>query len=190
MGGNGVNRRATGTAGRGTAAPVAATDHSAQPAPAPTSGSSSPSSTVAPMIPLNQNHSGIPPPAAASSPGPGPGSGPVRRRKKRAQVSKACQRCRRLQKGCSESRPCQRCIGVGLEEQCLRSEMVIECHQSVVLPRSHAHPGLVPATATASAGATTATATWSFTQLPASPESLVNYPLAGGAGAASASSPL
>ncbi|KAJ4286176.1 hypothetical protein N0V88_008120 [Collariella sp. IMI 366227] len=41
---------------------------------------------------------------------------------KRAQVSKACQRCKRLQKGCSESRPCQRCIKVGLEEQCLRND--------------------------------------------------------------------
>ncbi|KAL2132149.1 hypothetical protein VTI74DRAFT_4155 [Chaetomium olivicolor] len=42
-------------------------------------------------------------------------------KKKRVQVSKACQRCKRLQKGCSESRPCQRCIKVGLEEQCLQS---------------------------------------------------------------------
>lgn len=41
---------------------------------------------------------------------------------KRAQVSKACQRCKRLQKGCSESRPCKRCIRVGLEEQCVRND--------------------------------------------------------------------
>ncbi|KAI4602848.1 hypothetical protein KJ359_008068 [Pestalotiopsis sp. 9143b] len=41
------------------------------------------------------------------------------RRAKRAQVSRACARCRRLQKGCSESRPCQRCIRTGLAEQCL-----------------------------------------------------------------------
>ncbi|KAI0127213.1 RING-4 protein [Xylariales sp. AK1849] len=41
------------------------------------------------------------------------------RRVKRAQVSRACGRCRRLQKGCSESRPCQRCIKTGLAEQCL-----------------------------------------------------------------------
>ena len=163
--------------------------HSVQPATAPTSGSSSSSNAVASMP---SNHGDIP---------PATGPGPVRRQKKRAQVSKACQRCRRLQKGCSESRPCQRCIGVGLEDQCLRSEMVIECHQSgsrqhgeqrhpqahsqrqtqthVVLPRLHA--GVVPVTA--AAGATT----WSFTQLPASPESLVNYPLVGGT--ASASSP-
>ncbi|KAK4238934.1 hypothetical protein C8A03DRAFT_33053 [Achaetomium macrosporum] len=39
-------------------------------------------------------------------------------RRKRVQVSKACQRCRRLQKGCSETRPCQRCVKVGLEDQC------------------------------------------------------------------------
>ncbi|KAH8681735.1 hypothetical protein BX600DRAFT_29913 [Xylariales sp. PMI_506] len=45
------------------------------------------------------------------------GSAP--RRAKRAQVSRACARCRRLQKGCSESRPCQRCIKTGLAEQCL-----------------------------------------------------------------------
>ena len=50
---------------------------------------------------------------------PGAGSTP---RPKRAQVSKACHRCKRLQKGCSDSRPCQRCIKVGLEEQCIRSE--------------------------------------------------------------------
>ncbi|KAK4149354.1 hypothetical protein C8A00DRAFT_18938 [Chaetomidium leptoderma] len=42
-------------------------------------------------------------------------------RQKRAQVSKACQRCKKLQKGCSESRPCQRCIRVGLEEQCVQN---------------------------------------------------------------------
>ncbi|KAK3304168.1 uncharacterized protein B0T15DRAFT_231918 [Chaetomium strumarium] len=39
-------------------------------------------------------------------------------RRKRVQVSKACHRCRRLQKGCSETRPCQRCVRVGLEDQC------------------------------------------------------------------------
>ncbi len=31
------------------------------------------------------------------------------RKPRRAQVSKACQRCKKLQKGCSESRPCRRC---------------------------------------------------------------------------------
>lgn len=41
------------------------------------------------------------------------------RRAKRAQVSRACARCRRLQKGCSESRPCHRCVKTGLAEQCL-----------------------------------------------------------------------
>ncbi|KAL2195312.1 hypothetical protein P885DRAFT_70421 [Corynascus similis CBS 632.67] len=41
-------------------------------------------------------------------------------RPKRAQVSRACQRCKRLQKGCSESRPCQRCIRVGLEDECVQ----------------------------------------------------------------------
>ncbi|KAK8119441.1 uncharacterized protein PG998_004067 [Apiospora kogelbergensis] len=41
------------------------------------------------------------------------------KRAKRAQVSRACLRCRRLQKGCSESRPCQRCIKVGLGDQCV-----------------------------------------------------------------------
>ncbi|KAK1780234.1 hypothetical protein QBC45DRAFT_391727 [Copromyces sp. CBS 386.78] len=191
---DGVNRRAPETAGH--AAPAAATDHSAQPAAALTRGSS-PSNTVA-QIP-STNHGDIPSTTAASGPGPGP----VRRQKKRAQVSKACQRCRRLQKGCSESRPCQRCIGVGLEDQCLRSEMMIECHHSggsrqgqhhpqsqsqthVVLPRSYVHPGLVPASGSTGTTAAT-TGTWSFTQLPASPESLVNYPLAGGA--VSASSP-
>lgn len=185
-----ANRRALEAAG--IAAPLTATGRSAQPAATLSSESSSLSGTIASI--LDTDHSDIPSAAAPSGPGPGPG--PVRRQKKRAQVSKACQRCRRLQKGCSESRPCQRCIGVGLEDQCLRSEMVMECHRSgssrqgqhpslqtqsqphVVLPRPH--PGISPVTA---AGATT----WSFTQLPTSPESLVNYPLLGGA--ASASSP-
>ncbi|KAL2111184.1 hypothetical protein VUR80DRAFT_183 [Thermomyces stellatus] len=39
-------------------------------------------------------------------------------RPKRAQVSRACHRCKRLQKGCSEQRPCRRCIEVGLAESC------------------------------------------------------------------------
>lgn len=39
-------------------------------------------------------------------------------RPKRAQVSRACHRCKRLQKGCSEHRPCRRCIEVGLADTC------------------------------------------------------------------------
>ncbi|KAI0376329.1 hypothetical protein F5Y04DRAFT_273845 [Hypomontagnella monticulosa] len=38
-------------------------------------------------------------------------------RVKRAQVARACQRCRRLQKACSDSRPCQRCIKAGLGDE-------------------------------------------------------------------------
>lgn len=196
-----VNRHASEAAVRCHAA-LDSTYHSAQTVPTPASGSSPSSNAVAPYTTAsNQQHGDIPP-AAASGAGPGSGPGPVRRQKKRAQVSKACQRCRRLQKGCSESRPCQRCVGVGLEDQCLRSEMVVERHRNgnstnggqhhhsqslsqthVVLPRSQPVM-VVPATVAAAAAAAT---TWSFTQLPASPESLVGYPLAGGA--ASATSP-
>ena len=57
---------------------------------------------------------------------------------KRAQVSKACQRCKRLQKRCSESRPCQRCVGVGLEEQCLQNDGLT--HHSSPESASHASP--------------------------------------------------
>ncbi|KAI1413963.1 hypothetical protein F5Y13DRAFT_25513 [Hypoxylon sp. FL1857] len=39
-------------------------------------------------------------------------------RAKRAQVARACQRCRRLQKACSDSRPCQRCVRAGLASEC------------------------------------------------------------------------
>lgn len=46
----------------------------------------------------------------------------TRTKPKRAQVSKACQRCKRLQKGCSETRPCARCIRVGLAEQCFQDD--------------------------------------------------------------------
>ncbi|KAL2158093.1 hypothetical protein VTH06DRAFT_4661 [Thermothelomyces fergusii] len=45
---------------------------------------------------------------------------PRPKKPKRVQVSRACQRCKRLQKGCSEYRPCQRCVRVGLEAECLR----------------------------------------------------------------------
>ncbi|TLD19589.1 hypothetical protein PspLS_09586 [Pyricularia sp. CBS 133598] len=40
------------------------------------------------------------------------------RKEKRFQVSRACARCKRLQKGCSQSRPCQRCLAVGLGDYC------------------------------------------------------------------------
>ncbi|KAB5566126.1 hypothetical protein GE09DRAFT_1171388 [Coniochaeta sp. 2T2.1] len=43
---------------------------------------------------------------------------PRTQRPKRAQVSRACARCRKLQKGCSERRPCDRCCKVGLADQC------------------------------------------------------------------------
>ncbi|KAI0134803.1 hypothetical protein F4814DRAFT_436678 [Daldinia grandis] len=39
-------------------------------------------------------------------------------RAKRAQVARACQRCRRLQKACSDSRPCRRCTKAGLADEC------------------------------------------------------------------------
>ncbi|KAG7290022.1 hypothetical protein NEMBOFW57_000014 [Staphylotrichum longicolle] len=73
---------------------------------------------------------------------------------KRAQVSKACQRCRRLQKGCSDSRPCQRCIKVGLESSAsearegssIRSiELVVPTAASESLPETfHATPFATP----------------------------------------------
>lgn len=53
--------------------------------------------------------------------GHGPAAEPAPKRTKRAQVSRACARCRRLQKGCSEARPCQRCIRIGLADECLAS---------------------------------------------------------------------
>ncbi|KAI1497747.1 hypothetical protein F5X99DRAFT_353781 [Biscogniauxia marginata] len=39
-------------------------------------------------------------------------------RAKRIQVSRACPRCRRLQKACSDSRPCPRCTKAGLANEC------------------------------------------------------------------------
>ncbi|KAH7035924.1 uncharacterized protein B0I36DRAFT_347635 [Microdochium trichocladiopsis] len=39
-------------------------------------------------------------------------------RVKRAQVPRACPRCRKLQKACSDFRPCQRCVRAGLAKQC------------------------------------------------------------------------
>ncbi|KAK4120193.1 hypothetical protein N657DRAFT_649249 [Parathielavia appendiculata] len=63
-------------------------------------------------------------------------------RPKRAQVSKACHRCRRLQKGCSASRPCQRCIRVGLEDQCIRNE---ELEPQMAVDRNWSYPQVPPA---------------------------------------------
>ncbi|SPO04140.1 related to transcription activator amyR [Cephalotrichum gorgonifer] len=40
-------------------------------------------------------------------------------RPKRAQVTRACNRCKRLQKGCSEDRPCRRCVKADLAAECL-----------------------------------------------------------------------
>ena len=37
---------------------------------------------------------------------------------KRLQVPQACERCKRLRRGCSVSRPCQRCLDAGQEHQC------------------------------------------------------------------------
>jgi hypothetical protein len=37
---------------------------------------------------------------------------------KRLQVPRACERCKRLRRGCSVARPCQRCLDAGQEHQC------------------------------------------------------------------------
>lgn len=64
----------------------------------------------------------------ATPPGPGSDNGrrepdasrpsPAHPRVKRAQVPRACPRCRKLQKACSDFRPCQRCVRAGLAKQC------------------------------------------------------------------------
>ncbi|KAK6217017.1 C6 finger domain-containing protein [Colletotrichum tabaci] len=40
-------------------------------------------------------------------------------RPKRAQVSRACARCKSLRRACNEYRPCKRCVDAGLGDQCL-----------------------------------------------------------------------
>jgi hypothetical protein len=47
-----------------------------------------------------------------------PGSAGRRTSTKRLQVSKACDRCKRLRRGCSDFRPCQRCVDSKLAHQC------------------------------------------------------------------------
>ncbi|KAI6778127.1 sucrose utilization protein-like protein [Emericellopsis cladophorae] len=37
---------------------------------------------------------------------------------KRFQVPRACERCKRLRRGCSEYRPCRRCVDAGVADQC------------------------------------------------------------------------
>lgn len=51
---------------------------------------------------------------------------------KRFQVPRACDRCKRLRRGCSEYRPCKRCIESGVADQCL----------TVMTP--HVHPASAP----------------------------------------------
>ncbi|TLS30455.1 hypothetical protein PpBr36_02461 [Pyricularia pennisetigena] len=57
------------------------------------------------------------PPSSVSPITPQPSALRIRK-EKRFQVSRACARCKRLQKGCSQSKPCQRCLAIGLGEQC------------------------------------------------------------------------
>ncbi|RYP51074.1 hypothetical protein DL768_003518 [Monosporascus sp. mg162] len=71
------------------------------------------------------------------------------RRPKRAQVSRACQRCRRLQKACNEYRPCQRCSRAGLAEQCIGGGMPMS-----VLGATN-HTSLPTITTSSAAAATT-----------------------------------
>ncbi|KAI5856769.1 hypothetical protein GGS23DRAFT_601033 [Durotheca rogersii] len=61
----------------------------------------SPPSTSQPRVPDATGSSPVPPP-----------------RTKRVQVSRACQRCRKLQKACSNLRPCLRCARADLADEC------------------------------------------------------------------------
>ena len=58
---------------------------------------------------------------------------------KRAQVPRACERCKRLRRGCSDFRPCQRCVDSRLAHQC-QSEAV---PLAGILPGTldYTHPG-------------------------------------------------
>lgn len=73
-------------------------------------------------------------------------------RPKRSQVSRACARCRRLQKGCSERRPCDRCIKVGLAEQCIGRQTSEETVQSHTPQSPAIGLALAPSTPFATAG--------------------------------------
>ena len=61
-------------------------------------------------------------PSSASPAGPnasadaGDVSSPIA---KRFQVPRACERCKRLRRGCSEYRPCKRCIDAGMRDHCM-----------------------------------------------------------------------
>lgn len=72
--------------------------HPDEPAMVPSPGDSAPSSVS---------------PADPSAPADGADSN------KRFQVPRACQRCRRLRRGCSEYRPCKRCIDAGMRDHCM-----------------------------------------------------------------------
>ncbi|KAI1077989.1 hypothetical protein F5B20DRAFT_249419 [Whalleya microplaca] len=55
-------------------------------------------------------------------------------RVKRAQVARACHRCRKLQKACSDSRPCKRCSKAGLARECGGSPAKAQSQQSASTP--------------------------------------------------------
>ncbi|KXH43016.1 hypothetical protein CSIM01_01770 [Colletotrichum simmondsii] len=55
----------------------------------------------------------------SSTPGGRKSSSSGGSRPKRAQVSRACARCKNLRRACNEYRPCKRCVDAGLGDQCL-----------------------------------------------------------------------
>jgi hypothetical protein len=68
-----------------------------------------------------------------------PGSAGRTASTKRLQVPRACERCKRLRRGCSDFRPCQRCVDSKLAHQC-RSDVV---PLTAILPGTldYTHPG-------------------------------------------------
>lgn len=91
-------------------------------------------------------------------------------RPKRTQVSRACARCRRLQKGCSERRPCDRCTKVGLGDQCIARQTSEETVQSHTPQSPLVGLALAPSTPFAATGTVPIAANHGFI-----PSYVVNY---------------
>ncbi|KAL7629883.1 hypothetical protein AAE478_001406 [Parahypoxylon ruwenzoriense] len=95
-------------------------------------------------------------------------------RAKRAQVARACQRCRRLQKACSDSRPCLRCVRAGLAEVCgsFTSQHLV---RSQVRPSRVRGPGEVAAHGDAGSFKFAVPPAFVNLDLPASPKAFASF---------------
>ncbi|KAI1637881.1 hypothetical protein F4809DRAFT_603004 [Biscogniauxia mediterranea] len=115
-------------------------------------------------------------PPASNQASPRGGGGAVGRdtgtgtpRAKRVQVSRACPRCRRLQKACSDSRPCPRCTKAGLAKEC--GGLTIPSQPPLATPNADAHPE----TASAASPVPVASSPFASLDMPTTPHAFTSF---------------